>query len=125
MNNDEEKKVADIIKDFSAKIDLLQRENAELLPYKDELLRLADAVGENDDPFAAWEHLEPAIERAEAAEAKVKRLSDDLSWYRSGTFAHAVNEHLADAGISINGDILHDCIQRSALAITGGEHHGN
>ncbi len=73
MTHDEEKKVADIIKDFSAEIDRLQRENAELRPYKDELLRLADAVGEKDDPFAAWEHLEPALTRAEAAEAQVKR----------------------------------------------------
>ncbi|QIG70780.1 hypothetical protein EVB91_229 [Rhizobium phage RHph_I1_18] len=31
-------------------------------PYKDELVKLAQLVGEGDDPFAAWETIEPALE---------------------------------------------------------------
>ncbi|NRF12450.1 hypothetical protein [Agrobacterium pusense] len=98
-------------------LESLQRENDELRQRLDIGPCGEDAI---DVAESAADHLR---HRAEAAEAEVKRQADNLSWYRSGSFAHAVNEHLADAGISINGDILHDCIRRTALASTGGEHH--
>ena len=82
-------------------LESLQRENEELRQDRDRTER-------NRDMY----------------KGQVERQAYNLSWYRSGSFAHAINEHLADAGISINGDILHDCIRRTALASTGGEHHG-
>lgn len=39
----------------------LKDQVADLEKYKAELLRLAAAVGEEGDPFAAWEHIEPLI----------------------------------------------------------------
>lgn len=90
------------VKILLGRIDQLQRENEELRQDRDRTAR-------NRDMY----------------KGQVERQADNLSWYRSGSFAHAVNEHLADAGISINGDILHDCIRRTALASTGGEHHAD
>lgn len=148
MTYDEEKKVADVIVALTERIGALESELAHEASHRqklqnalaywmpgvtkeieistngrcgDDALLLVGSEGPFDDK--CWGN--EAIARAEAAEAEVKRQADNLSWYRSGSFAHAVNEHLADAGISINGDILHDCIRRTALASTGGEHHGD
>lgn len=59
----------------AAKIVAAQREEiARLQTYETELLRLAETVGEENDPFAAWEHLEPSVERAKAAEAELAQI---------------------------------------------------
>ena len=73
---------------------------SELSPYKDELLKIAEAVGEGSDPFAAWEAIEALsaaleqmtaikdihqvkrheyFERAEAAEAERDALKAELA----------------------------------------------
>ena len=53
----------------SALCDLL----SQLQPYKDELLKIAESVGERDDPFAAWEAIE-ALSAALEVEKRHKRL---------------------------------------------------
>ncbi|WP_333899629.1 hypothetical protein [Agrobacterium pusense] len=87
---------------LASTLESLQRENEDLREDRDRTAR-------NRDMY----------------KGQVERQADKLSWYRSGSFAHAVNEHLSSAGISVNGDILHDCIRRTALASTGGEHHAD
>lgn len=53
----------------------------ELLPYKEELLRIASFVGEPDDPFAAWEGLHRSLTGSEV-EAGLDELRPFLDYDR-------------------------------------------
>lgn len=78
--------------------------------------KVSEALAAKDAEIATLrEALELAARNNEMWKGQVTRQSDDLAWYKTGSFAHAVNEHLSDAGLSVNGDILHDCIRRAAL----------
>ena len=52
---------------------------SELAPYKDELLKIAETVGEGDDPFAAWEAIEVISAALEAERAESARLREIIS----------------------------------------------
>lgn len=64
---------ADRLAEAEAEIDVLR-------PFRDELLKIADRLGESDDPFAAWEALEAALTAAEARERKLREAPDGWKW---------------------------------------------
>lgn len=46
-----------------------------LVPYKDELLKIAESVGEADDPFAAWESIETQRASYDARGERIEALT--------------------------------------------------
>lgn len=74
----------------------------------------ADAVKQHPDLGGTYKELSVAHFLSKTV---VER---ELSRLKSGSFAHQVVALLKEAGIEVNGDILHDCMARAALASTEG-----
>jgi hypothetical protein len=84
-----------------------------LLGYKDELLKIAEAVGEKGDPFAAWEAIDFLLrkepEPAPAPEpdfdqgrSRIQRLHAGISrrdWYEVEQAANAIRDAFDKAEI--------------------------
>lgn len=117
MTKDEESKVADIIKDMATHLESLQREN--------ETLRRAQSytyIGRDGKSVLARD-LE---DRAEAAEAEVKLIREAVGELLDQAEHVCLGAH-TPLDIKEAARNLADPIAkvRTALASTGGEHHGN
>lgn len=62
-------------------------------PYKAELEKLADLVGEKDDPFAAWEKLQPIVEASAGAVTLTEWESSVLSWHAGANAMTYLGHH--------------------------------
>lgn len=113
MTHDEEKKVADIIAEMAAAIESLQRENEDLRKDKDHISAEKAGIAKN-----AHNNVDYWKSQAEAAEAEVKRLRGELSFYScDGSTCDCI------PGQEDANSVTCGFRARTALASTGGEHH--
>jgi hypothetical protein len=84
-----------------------------LLPYRDELMKIAEDVGEPNDPFAAWEVIDALKVENERLREAMKQIAEMANWQIGvPTDTEAANEHAR---------IAHTMAETArAVAFTGG-----